>query len=78
MNEASSRSHVVATINVVQYIPMAAPEPGADQGQLAADVVAALQQGPQVVTRAKMHLVDLAGAPPLSYAKHHCNGHCLW
>ena len=54
MNEASSRSHVVASITITQHTSMQPTEKGGYE--------AAAAGGVQVVTKAKLHLVDLAGA----------------
>ena len=58
MNEASSRSHVVATIGITQHTRamQSIGEGGQEQQQLAPPGA-----GVQVVTKAKLHLVDLAG-----------------
>ncbi|KAF5829995.1 Kif4a type kinesin-like protein, partial [Dunaliella salina] len=53
MNDASSRSHVVASITITQHTTM---QPSGDGG------LEVSAPGVQMVTKAKLHLVDLAGS----------------
>lgn len=61
MNEASSRSHVVATISITQHTTVLPSEGGGGEGE---QQQAGIRErvGVQMMTKAKLHLVDLAGA----------------